>query len=46
MDGWRIRHGIEGDVPFFALVILSAGALIGAGIAIACDWLVHRHRAV
>jgi hypothetical protein len=45
MDGWRIRHGIEGDVPFFALVILATGAVIGVAAGVVVDVLIHRHKA-
>lgn len=44
MDGWRIRRGIEGDIPFFIGVIALLGVLVGLGLGVGVDVLLHHHR--
>lgn len=43
-DGWKIDHGIAGDPPFFAAVILVVGGMFGALIVCGITWVINRVR--
>jgi hypothetical protein len=46
--GWRVRHGIAGDVPFLIGIITvagaAAGAVLGAVAVHVYDKVAHHHR--
>ena len=43
MTGWRIRHDLSGDVPFFAAVLVIAGGVIAIGVRGVVDVILHHH---